>query len=487
MGEDRPDDRAGAAVEGTRRMELHRLTATDAMAGYRSGELSPVDVLEAVIARTAETEPVVNAVTEQWLDEARVAAAESERRYREGDVIRPLEGVPLMLKDEQPIAGRLLEDGSLLEKGTIADETHPIVERIQAAGAVIHGRTTTPEFCCAPVTHSALWGVTRNPWNPEITPGGSSGGSGAVLAAGSTILATGSDIGGSIRIPSALNGVVGYKPPFGRVPGMAPFNSDTYCADGPMGRSVADVALLQNVIAGPWIGDAASLRDGMTVSAAVGPLTGVRVALCMDLGGYAVDPAVVANTRASADALVALGAEVDEVSLPWGPDRVLETSWPHFKAIMGSFIDSVLDGDPEKAGLLMPYTRAFAATAAAAGDYVEGLIAETEFYRPFAELMLGYDVLVCPTVATTGFAAEEACTDSAWVFSQLMTLPFNIIGRVPVLAVPSGLAPNGVPTGIQIVGRTYDDATVFRVGAALEAQRGLWTDPAWWPAVAVPV
>jgi aspartyl-tRNA(Asn)/glutamyl-tRNA(Gln) amidotransferase subunit A len=466
-------------------MELYRLTATEAIDGYRTGELSPVDVLEAVIARTAETEPVVNSVTEEWIEEARAAAVDSERRYREGREIRPLEGVPLMLKDEQPIAGRLLEDGSLLERGTIADATHPIVERIQAAGAVIHGRTTTPEFCCAPVTHSALWGVSRNPWNPDVTPGGSSGGSGAVLAAGSTLLATGSDIGGSIRIPSSLNGVVGYKPPFGRVPGMAPFNSDTYCADGPMGRSVADVALLQNVIAGPWIGDAASLRDGTTVAAVRGPLTGMRVALCMTLGGYAVDPAVVANTRAMGDALTALGARVDEVDLPWGPDRVLETSWPHFRAVMGAFIESVVEGDPERSGLLMPYTRAFAAEAAAAGDYVEGLVAETAFYRPFAEIMLDHDVLVCPTIANTGFAADESCTDSAEIFSQLMTLPFNIIGRVPVLAVPSGLAPNGVPTGIQIVGRTYDDATVFRVGAALEAELALWTSSAWWPSVGV--
>lgn len=464
-------------------MDLYRLTATTAAELFRTGELSPVDVLESVIARTAVTEPTINAVTEQWIDEARAAAALSEARYAAGEPVGALDGIPLMLKDEQPIAGRLLEDGSLLERGAIAEETHPIVERIQAAGAVIHGRTTTPEYCCAPVTHSKLWGITRNPWNPEYTPGGSSGGSGAVLAAGSTLLATGSDIGGSIRIPSAFNGVIGFKPPFGRVPGMAPFNSDTYCADGPMGRSVADVALLQNVISGPWVGDAASLREVAAVSGAVGPLRGIRIALCVQLGAYEVDPAVEANTRSVAAALVRAGATVDEVSLPWTPEQVLSTAWPHFGAVMGPFIESIVDGDPERAKQLMPYTRAFAAEAAAGGDYVTGLVAETALYRPFAELMLDYDMLLCPTVAGTGFAADEPATDSTAVFSHLMTLPFNVIGRVPVLAVPSGIAPNGVPTGVQLVGRTYDDATVFRVGAALEQELALWTDPAWWPAV----
>ncbi|BDZ54036.1 amidase [Agromyces marinus] len=465
-------------------MDLHHLTATEASALLRRRELSPVDLLDAAIDRTAATEPAINAVTEQWIDEAREAAAASEARFAAGEPLRPLEGIPLMLKDEQPVAGRPLEDGCLLERGTVADETHPIVERIQAAGAVVHARTTTPEYCCAPVTHSKLWGVTRNPWNADFTPGGSSGGSGAVLAAGSTMLATGSDIGGSIRIPASFCGVVGFKPPFGRVPGMAPFNSDTYCADGPMGRSVADVALLQNVIAGPWVGDAASLREVTAVSGEVGSLRGIRVALCIDLGGYDVDPAIEANTRAVAAALVAAGAIVDEVALPWGPECVQETAWPHFGAVMGAFIEGIVEGDAARAEQLMPYTRAFAAKAAAAGDYVDGLVAESAFYRPFAELMLDHDVLLCPTVATTGFAADESCIDSTEVFSKLMTLPFNVIGRVPVLAVPSGIAPNGVPTGVQIVGRTYDDATVFRVGAALEQELGLWTDPGWWPAVA---
>jgi len=145
--------------------------------------------------------------------------------------------------------GRSLRLASLLTEGYVADETHPVAERVYAAGAIVHARATTPEFSCAAFTHSKLWGITRNPWNPEYTPGGSSGGSGAALAAGTAYLASGSDIGGSIRIPSSFCGTTGFKPPYGRVPEEPPFNLDHYCHVGPMGRSVADVALLENVTA----------------------------------------------------------------------------------------------------------------------------------------------------------------------------------------------------------------------------------------------
>jgi aspartyl-tRNA(Asn)/glutamyl-tRNA(Gln) amidotransferase subunit A len=443
-----------------------------------------VELLEDLIERTAAVEPTINAVTEQWLDEARAAAKVSEGRYANGDDLRPLEGIPLMLKDEQPVAGRLYQEGSLLEKGRVVNVSHPIVDRIIAAGAVVHGRTTTPEFSCAAVTHSRLWGTTRNPWNTDLTPGGSSGGSGAALAAGATMLATGSDIGGSIRIPASFCGVVGYKPPFGRVPGLAPFNSDTYCADGPMARSVADVALLQNSIAGPWSGDQASLRERVQVSGEVMSLRTTRIALCPTLGDYDVDPVIERNARDVAHALRTAGAKVEEVSLPWRTEEVMRIAWTHYGAIMGAFIDEMTAHDPQRAEQLMPYTRAFAAQAASGGELVSGLTAEAEFYRPFGELMESYDALICPTLATTGIDAEHQGLETNDVFSKLMTVPFNVIGRVPVLAVPSGKAPNGVPTGVQIVGRTYDDPTVFRIGAALEHELGLWVNPHWWPDLA---
>ncbi|MGL3805583.1 amidase [Paeniglutamicibacter sp. R2-26] len=471
-------------------MELHHLTATKAHELFERKELSPVELLDAVVARTAAVEPGINALTEEMLDDAYAAARTSQERFAAGGTrLGALEGIPLLLKEEQPIAGRLAEEGSLTEKGTIAEVSHPIVDRIFNAGAVVHGRTTTPEFCCAPYTHSKLWGVTRNPWNTELTPGGSSGGSGAALAAGESILATGSDIGGSIRIPSSFSGIVGFKPPFGRVPGLPPFNQDTYCADGPMGRSVADVAMLQNVIAGPHRVDQASLRPAYTLPTPnAAAAAGMRVALCVNLGDYIVDPVIEANTRAAAEALRGAGVIVEEISLPWTRKQIVEAAWAHFGGIMGPFITEVAGADSD---LLMPYTLDFAKRAAQAGSFAEGLVAEAAVYEPLGKVFETYDALLCPTLATQGMAADFADpaglidvggASVSWIEAAL-TVPFNVIGRVPVLALPSGVAPNGLPTGVQIVGRTYDDATVFTLGQALEEALDLWTRSSWWPAM----
>jgi aspartyl-tRNA(Asn)/glutamyl-tRNA(Gln) amidotransferase subunit A len=467
--------------------ELHRLSATEAHAKFVARELSPVELLDAVVTRTERVNPTVNAFTEQMLDDAYDAAREAERRFGgTGAPPRPLEGIPLVLKEEQPIAGRTLEEGSLIEQGNIAQVTHPVVERVYAAGAVVHGRSTTPEFSCAPFTHSTLWGVTRNPWNTAATPGGSSGGAGAVLAAGMTTLATGSDIGGSIRIPASFCGVIGFKPPFGRVPGLPPFNQDTYCADGPMARTVADVAMLQNVLAGPHPGDQASLRPAYRLPDALGDVAGMRVTLCVNLGDHPVDPVVEANTRTAADALRSAGVTVDEVTLPWRREQLVGAAWAHFGAVMGAFIDQVVGGNADR---VMPYTLEFAENGRSAGSYVEGLFSENELYRPLGEILERYDALLCPTIGAQSIPADAAgretpipCGDATLAWTDvLLTLPFNLVGRVPVLSVPSGLAPAGVPTGVQLVGRTYDDATVFHLGAALERELELWTGPAWGP------
>ena len=197
--------------------EAFELSATDALEQMRRKELSPVELLASVRARADAVEPTVNALTERLEEDARAAAAASAERYATGEDIRPLEGLPVALKEEVPVRGWRMRYGSLAVD-EIADETAPIAERIFAAGAVVHARTTTPEFSCTGYTHSTLWGITRNPWNPDVAVGGSSGGSGASLASGTSTLASGSDIGGSIRIPASINGVVGFKAPHGRVP-----------------------------------------------------------------------------------------------------------------------------------------------------------------------------------------------------------------------------------------------------------------------------
>ncbi len=206
----------------------------------------------------------------------------------------------MAVKDEVEVAGQPCTEGSLILKDNVAGHTAACIQRIIDAGGIIHARSATPEFCCAAITDSRIWGVTRNPWNLEYSPGGSSGGSGAALAAGMASLATGSDIGGSIRIPASFCGVVGFKPPYGRVPQDPPFNLDHYCHDGPMARTVEDCRLLENVMAGPHRDDIVSLRPKLTIPPESPGVEGLRIAVSADLGGFEVDSEVRENLREAA-------------------------------------------------------------------------------------------------------------------------------------------------------------------------------------------
>jgi aspartyl-tRNA(Asn)/glutamyl-tRNA(Gln) amidotransferase subunit A len=471
--------------------ELVYLPAVEALHLFRSRQVSPVELMTAIIERAEVVELRINAFAERLFEEALAQAREAEDRYAgHGPPPRALEGLPVAVKEEQPITGRTLSEGSLLYQGHIAKVTHPVVERIVNAGGIVHARTTTPEFSCAGFTHSKLWGVTRNPWNLDYTPGGSSGGSAAALAAGTAALATGSDIGGSIRIPASFSGVVGFKPPYGRVPALPPWNLDHYCHDGPLTRTVADCVLLQNVIAGPHPNDVVSLRPALQIPLELGGIRDWKIALSMHLGDYPVDPEVMANTQAAAEALRDAGAVVEEVPLNWKRAEIVRASWAHYGAIFGAAIGSGVEDQWE---LLMPYTRAFierALSAAQEGGYVEGLEIEGRVYAELGPLLERYDALICPTIAVPGLLAGDDYVGTEVVvegvvlddyFDALMTIPFNIASRCPVLAVPSGLASSGLPTGLQIVGPTYDDERVFRVAAALERVRPWFGDPSWRP------
>lgn len=465
---------------------LAYLSATEALAMFRSRTLSPVELLDALLARVDALDPDINAVVDRRDDEARAEARAAADRYVHGTAL-PLDGLPVAAKEEHPMKGRSWTQGSHTLAGEVAHLDHPIIERIQAAGGVVHVRTATPEFCCAGFCHTDLWGITRNPWNRDFSPGGSSGGSGAALAAGYAPLATGSDIGGSIRIPSSLSGVVGFKPPFGRVPALPPYNLDQFCHDGPMARSVADVALLENVIAGPHWRDTASLRFPPVLPSQPESIEGVRVALCVRLGDWPMVPEVDSNTRRVAASLAAAGAIVEEVELPWTTEQVWMAAQAHFAAIMGAGIAAV---DAEHGDVLNDYTRAFARSMTSELTYYEGLELEGKLWKPLGMLFERFDAMVCPTMATDGFVAGDSYLEGPFVVGDgkvghhilmAMTLPFNLFSRCPVVAVPSGLSANGVPTGVQVVGRTYDDVTAFRVAAAVEATGVGFHDPTWRP------
>ncbi len=467
--------------------ELHYLSATRAREMFVSRELSPVELLDAVIARAEAVEPTVNAFAFTYYDRARAAARESEARYAgKGDAPRPLEGLPVGLKDEESVEGEPLTLGSVMHKDDIGEHTTAVAERILEAGGIIHARTTTPEFSCAGFTHTTLNGVTRNAWNPEFGVGGSSGGSGASLAAGTSMLASGSDIGGSIRIPASFNGVVGFKPPFGRVPVEPPFNLDQFCHCGPLARTIADVALFENVLAGPHPSDIVSLSPKLVLPDVFDGIEGLKIGLCLTQGDYVLDPEVERNTLDAAAALEAAGATVEQFDLAVTEEEINRASAVHFDKIFGDWIGMEAAAAPED---VTAYAAEFARyMKVSAGDIpmIGGMELESQIWRVLAEAFQRFDVIITPTVATRGLEAgndyvehgiEVGGKQLEFYFQSIMTPLFNIASRCPVLAVPSGYADNSVPTGLQIVARPYDDVTAFRVGAALERERP-WFDTA---------
>lgn len=458
---------------------LHYLSATEALAAFGARELSPVELLDAVIARAEAVEPTVNALCHTYYDEARERARAAEARYAgRGDAPRALEGLPVAIKAEEAIAGQPWSQGSEIHRDAVAPYTSEFARRHLDAGAIVHARTTNPEYSCAGFTHSRLWGVTRNPFNPELAVGGSSGGSAASLASGTSTLASGSDIGGSIRIPAAACGVVGFKPPYGRVPVDPPFNLDTYCHCGPLARTAADCALYENVVAGFDPGDITTLRDRVYLPATFTGIEGLRIAVSVDLGDWPVHEDVRANTLAVAEALRHAGATVDEVDLVLPRADVMRATAIHFHHGFAATIKGEISAQPELVNDYVHGMVAFCEQYGAGLSAAAGLEIEARLYQPVGALLERYDALVIPTSCAASLTAGESYMSDATPGSDapvadhlenFLTPVFNIMSRCPVLAVPSGFGARGGPTGVQIAGRTYDDETVFRVGAALEA------------------
>ncbi|MEB4615356.1 amidase, partial [Leucobacter sp. M11] len=349
--------------------ELAFLDGVSALAGFRSGALAPSELLAATEARIARVnggrETGVNAFTELLVDEARTTARAADDAYarhrRTGEAVPALLGLPVATKEKHGLAGRSLEQGLAACRGEIAEEDHPVIARIRAAGGVIHGRTTSPEFSCATVTHSPMWGVTRNPWHLGATPGGSSGGAGAALAGGMATLATASDIAGSTRIPAGFTGTVGYKAPFGRIPGLPPLAADWYRGDGPMARTVADTALLSAVMSGRHPIDHGSwgpngVRPDAGVPAGPGAVRGLRIGLSIELGDFPVQASIRRNTERVAERLEAAGAVIVPVRLPWTTERIARTIFAHFGQLLGPAMAGITRGTEDE---LAAYTRRF--------------------------------------------------------------------------------------------------------------------------------
>ena len=461
--------------------ELCYLGATEALELFRARKLSPVELIDAVIARAGQVEPKVNALCFRYFDEAREAARKAEAAYLQ-QTARPLEGLPLAVKDESSIAGRITTNGSLLLKDHVAQGTDVCIRRLLNAGAIVHARTTTPELSCAFVTWSKLWGITRNPWNPDITPGGSTGGGAAALASGTATLATGTDIAGSVRMPAAVCGIAGYRPPYGRVTQTPPWNLDTYSHDGPMARSVADCALMQNAISGPHGSDIASLWPKIRIPPEFENIRHWRIAYSPGLGIMEVDDDIRRCLNEAVERFRGIGANVEEVAPAWDRRKCEKTAMIHLSAIMGAYFHKHYGG-PEQRKQLTTYVQHFLDVS---GDVTpDNLLAELEYTNvmqaSLGELFRTYRVLIAPTVATSRIAADfDFSRDEVVIAGKkvnpflgwTLTWPFNTLSRCPVLNIPCGVADNGVPVGMQIVGRPYDDISVLQAGAAFEAAMG---------------
>lgn len=453
------------------------MSATALAAAIRAKQLSPVELIRAVFARLHETNARINAFCTLTEEEATRAAKEAETAVMRGDRLGALHGVPVSVKDLLFTLGVRTMSGSRTREHYVPNENAPAVAKILAAGAILMGKTTTPEFGFKAVTDSPLTGITRNPWNTSKTAGGSSGGAGAAIAAGLGPLALGTDGAGSIRIPASFNGIFGLKPSYGRVavypPNPVPFLSHV----GPMTRTVRDAALLLSVIAGPDERDLLSLPADPTdyLAACDGGIRGFRVAWSPTLGYAKVDSEVASITDAAARSFEkTLGSHV-EVADPGfeSQHRPFAVLWTmsyalRFQVLLrewGSRMDPDLVTLIERASRFSP------------SDFGEALAGRSVLWHKTRELFERFELLLSPTLPVPAFAAGRGAPEGMTGTSGPLppfpdwlpfTYPWNLTGQ-PAATVPCGFTRNGLPVGLQIVGRRFADATVLRAAAAFEA------------------
>ncbi len=457
--------------------DLCYMPAADLLDHFRDRRVSPVEVLKAQIARAERFNPQVNCFTHTYFDSAMDAARASEARWMKGEP-RTLEGIPTSLKDEDAMAGWYVTSGSVLMKDNRAARNTPMVDKLLAAGAVLHAQTTTPEFYFIPETWSKLWGVTCNPWNLRITPGGSSGGAGVSLAAGLATLATGSDMGGSIRIPASLTGVYGFKPPHGRVPSEPGWEVMPQGVSGPMARCLADLALMQSAVNGPHPRQLSALRPQMNYPTRYPDIRGVKIAYSLDQGWAVLEPDVRRNTEQALKVLDSQGAIVEEVPLAWDFEQLRAAL---LKALMSTGMGEVLLAikDMDRAQDLTTYGRYFISlldSNAGPRELVEAQRYADDLFEKYDGLFdNGFRAFVCPTTTTTRVPADFDFTKSKLMVGGKevdplagwwTTAPFNLMYTIPVVNVPTGLADNRVPTGMQVAARSYDDLTAFQIASA---------------------
>lgn len=462
------DSRGTAADPLADAPELCRLDAAGLTSRYADGSLSPVEVAEAALARAETAQERHNAFTEIDHEAALAQARAAEARWRTGAPASAIDGVPTTIKDIVWIAGKTIRYGSASAAPVRPDRDAPAIARLRAAGAVLLGITTTPEFGWKAVTDSPYSGVTTNPWNPALTPGGSSGGAAVAAATGAGVLHLGTDGGGSIRIPSSFSGIFGIKPSYGRVPAFPPSPFGTVAHLGPMARSAADASAMLAVMAGAdpldW-----TQQPGTPPSLDAAPydFAGKKLGYWHEPPKGPLDAEVKAAIDRTVAQLEAAGAVVEPVRLPLHDELfdLFAAHWLTGAATRLSFLTAE-ERDGVDPGLLRLAAKGEALSAV---DHARAGQQRVAFGREMDALLARYDLLVSPATAIPAFAANHEVPPGSglgqWTEWAGFSYPINL-SQQPACSTPCGFTGDGRPIGLQIIGPRGEDARVLAAAAA---------------------
>jgi Asp-tRNA(Asn)/Glu-tRNA(Gln) amidotransferase A subunit family amidase len=466
--------------------DLTFLPAVSMAGQIRKKKISPVELVEAHLTQIERLNPRLNAFVQVDAERARRLAHVAEAAVMHEKTLGPLHGVPVSIKSSLAVAGMRCESGSRLRAGFVAAHDAPLVTRLKNAGAIILGVTNTPELLMAWETDNLLYGRTNNPWDLERTPGGSSGGEAAAIAAGMSAGGVGSDGGGSIRVPAHFSGICGLKPTPGRIPatGHYPVSAGPFAligVVGPMARTIADLKILFEVMQGPDVGDTCAAPIPMRW-ARKDEARKLRVGYFEDDGRTPVTAETRAAVRTAAEALRGAGFQVERFQ-PEGLEEARQLWWKFFVVAGGMLIRPMFKHrESDLSPILKQFLEWSAAEPALTGEtLLDAWMLRDALRARFFAHMQHYPILLCPAAAIPAFRHGERRWQvegktvhylDAWSYTEF----FNLLGN-PAAVVPVGHSPEGLPIGVQIIGRPWEEEQVLTVAAALEKECGAWKIP----------